>query len=196
MIDRSFIYLCLRTIEINNASITRTSIKSDNLLITNSYIGVGCDIESPNAVFTNTVCRSESPKGIDFSAYKLVKYFDLSVSYVTSNFGILKLTIPKDAQILNTVSSKCRANKAIPELLYDCKSGEVVDTKSDTIRISALYRDFQYEIGKEIVVDNFDISNNKCSTGIHFVYNLADLIEIKHIDPDVLIKIAKAEGIQ
>ncbi len=197
VIDRSFIYLCFRsTIEINNASITRTCIKSDNLSIINSSIGVGCDIESLNAVFTNTVCHLGSPKGIDFTAYKLVKYFDLSVSHVVSNFGILKLTIPKDAQILNTVSTQCRASKAIPELLYDCNSGEVVDVKPDIIKISSLYRDFPYTIGEEIAVDNFDTSNNKCSTGIHFVYNLADLSEIMYIYPDALAKIAKAEGIQ
>ena len=195
-INQSNISAFLDNIEINNATILRSHIKSEDISIINSSIGIGCDIDSQNILFTNTVCHLGSPKGIDFTAYKLVKYFDLSVSHVVSNFGILKLTIPKDAQILNTVSTQCRASKAIPELLYDCNSGEVVDVKPDIIKISSLYRDFPYTMGEEIAVDNFDTSNNKCSTGIHFVYNLADLSEIMYIYPDALAKIAKAEGIQ
>ena len=69
--------------------------------------------------------------------------------------------IPKDAQVIGQFGEKCRASKA-----------RIIDIEGDflgeKIGISNFDRLTSYRIGDEIVVDDFDISFEKCAAGFHF----------------------------
>ena len=69
--------------------------------------------------------------------------------------------IPKDAQVRGNRGEKCRANKArIIEI-----EGDFLGEK---IGISSYDKLTTYRIGEEIVVDDFDMSFEKCAAGFHF----------------------------
>jgi hypothetical protein len=74
---------------------------------------------------------------------------------------IVVAVIPKDAQVRGTIHGKCRADKAkIVEIIGDF-AGEKVGVSSYDYKT-------MYFVGDEVVVDNFDYSNEECSTGFHF----------------------------
>ena len=69
--------------------------------------------------------------------------------------------IPSDAQIRGSVGNKCRASKAhIVEII-----GEIAGEK---VGISKHDMKTTYFIGDDVDVQNFDFSNEECSTGYHF----------------------------
>ena len=74
---------------------------------------------------------------------------------------IVVASIPKDAEVRGTKGGKCRANKAkIVDII-----GEVGGRK---VGISKWDRKTEYFIGDEVEIDNFDRSDEECSTGFHF----------------------------
>ena len=69
--------------------------------------------------------------------------------------------IPEDAFIRGSYSTKCRTNKAkIIDILGDI-CGEKVG-------ISYYDNEVWYQIGDEIVIEDFDFSNEECAPGFHF----------------------------
>ena len=74
---------------------------------------------------------------------------------------IVCATIPKDAQVRGSFSSKCRASKAI---ITDI----IGDLHGEKIGISLFDLKTAYFIGDEIEIEDFDLSNEECSTGFHF----------------------------
>ena len=74
---------------------------------------------------------------------------------------IVVATIPEDAQVRGAFGCKCRANKAIIKDIIGDFCGE-------KIGISVYDRMTTYYIGDEVCVENFDLSNEECSTGFHF----------------------------
>ena len=74
---------------------------------------------------------------------------------------IVVAEIPESAQIRGKFGAKCRASAAkIVDIIGDICGEKVGISKYDTKTI--------YEIGDEVFVDNFDYSNEECSTGFHF----------------------------
>ena len=74
---------------------------------------------------------------------------------------IVVAEIPKDAQIRGRIGDKCRTNKA-----------KIVDVIGnfcgENVGISIYDKTTTYYAGDEIEVDDFDYSNEECSTGFHF----------------------------
>ena len=74
---------------------------------------------------------------------------------------ILVATIPADAQVRGTYDGKCRSNKAKIVDIIGGFAGEKVG-------ISTYDRRTTYFIGDDVEIDNFDYSDEQCSTGFHF----------------------------
>lgn len=74
---------------------------------------------------------------------------------------IVEAEIPKTAHVRGSKNSKCRASEAII-------TGIIGDTLGEKIGISKYDLKTIYEVGYHVVIDNFDYSNNECSTGFHF----------------------------
>ena len=76
---------------------------------------------------------------------------------------IVVATIPKDAQVRGNATGKCRTDKAnIVEII-----GEFA---GENVGISIYDRTTTYFVGDEVVVDDFDYSDEECSTGYHFFF--------------------------
>ena len=74
---------------------------------------------------------------------------------------IVVAEIPKTAQVRGRKGAKCRASEAIiTDIIGDICGEKVGISKHDPKTI--------YEIGDHVVIDNFDYSNEECSTGYHF----------------------------
>ena len=73
--------------------------------------------------------------------------------------------IPKDAQVRGKASGKCRANKAKIVDIIGNFAGEKVG-------ISIWDKTTTYFIGDDVEIDNFDMSDEECSTGFHFFCTL------------------------
>lgn len=78
---------------------------------------------------------------------------------------VVELIIPKSAKRSSATSRKCRANKAKVIAIYNLDK-----TVSDLKKIASNRdKSFIYEIGKTVIVKNFDENRwMECSTGIHF----------------------------
>ena len=74
---------------------------------------------------------------------------------------IVVATIPNDAEIRGHINGKCRTNKA--------KIIDIIgDFCGEKVGISIWDKTTTYFVGDDIEIDNFDLSNEECSTGYHF----------------------------
>ena len=78
---------------------------------------------------------------------------------------IVVASIPKDAEVRGSIYGKCRANKAKIIDILGTFGGEQVG-------ISTWDRTTTYFIGDDIEIENFDRSDEECSTGFHFFCTL------------------------
>ena len=69
--------------------------------------------------------------------------------------------IPDDAHVRGDVGQKCRASKAIITDVIGAFAGE-------NVGVSIWDRKTTYFVGDEIEIENFDLSDETCSTGFHF----------------------------
>ena len=77
---------------------------------------------------------------------------------------IVKLQIPADAKRSSATTRKCRCSKATVISITD-----MLDVDKFQMAVSIHDNNFIYEVGKTVVVDDFDEDRwNECSTGIHF----------------------------
>lgn len=74
---------------------------------------------------------------------------------------IVVASIPEDAQIRGKYGKKCRANKTIIKDIIGDFCGE-------KIGISVHDRTTAYFVDDEVYVEDFDMSDEECSTGFHF----------------------------
>jgi hypothetical protein len=75
--------------------------------------------------------------------------------------------IPSDAQIRGSVGRKCRASTAyISDIIGDFAGEKVGISKYD--------HKTTYFIGDEVEIDNFDYSDEECSSGFHFFCTLKE----------------------
>ena len=80
---------------------------------------------------------------------------------------IICAVIPKDAQVRGSFGEKCRASKAI---ITDI----IGDIMGEKVGISKYNPKCVYYIGDEVVIDDFDYSNEECSRGYHFFCTLLE----------------------
>ena len=74
---------------------------------------------------------------------------------------IVVAKVPADAEVRGYFGRKCRANKA--------KIVDIIgDFCGEKLGISQFDFETVYQIGDDIVVEDFDMSNAECSTGFHF----------------------------
>ena len=74
---------------------------------------------------------------------------------------IVVASIPQDAQVRGSIGHKCRASKAVIKEIIGDLCGERVGISKYDLRTL-------YYAGDEVEIDNFDFSNEECSTGFHF----------------------------
>ena len=74
---------------------------------------------------------------------------------------IVVASIPKDAQVRGSFGHKCRANRAVIKQIVGDISGEQVGVSKYDLKTL-------YYVGDEVEVEDFDFSNEECSTGFHF----------------------------
>lgn len=80
---------------------------------------------------------------------------------------IVVAEIPADAQVRGRAGKKCRANKA--------KIVDVIGTfAGEQVGISLWDKTTTYYIDDEVEIENFDLSDEKCSTGYHFFCTLEE----------------------
>ena len=96
------------------------------------------------------------------------------IAYKKASGYIVKLQISEDAKRLSATSRKCRCDKAQVLEIQNLDG-----TTADVTKIESDYdRNFIYEVGKTVSVDNFDENRwNECSTGIHFFINRQEAVE-------------------
>lgn len=74
---------------------------------------------------------------------------------------IVVAEIPADAQVRGRFGRKCRANKAIIKQVIGDFCGE-------NVGISIYDRTTTYYAGDVVEIEDFDLSNEECSSGFHF----------------------------
>ena len=74
---------------------------------------------------------------------------------------IVCASIPKDAQVRGSIGNKCRASKAVITDIIGTFGGERVGVSKYDGRVL-------YFVGDTVEIENFDMSNEECSSGFHF----------------------------
>ena len=80
---------------------------------------------------------------------------------------IVVASIPKDAQVRGSFNHKCRASKAVIEQIIGDLCGEPVGISKHDLKTL-------YYAGDEVEIDNFDFSDEECSTGFHFFCTIGE----------------------
>ena len=82
--------------------------------------------------------------------------------YKKCEWGVIVVAeIPADAQVRGRRDGKCRASKAhIIDILGDAMGKK--------IGVSRYAPNTVYEIGDDVVIENFDMSSEECVAGFHF----------------------------
>lgn len=130
----------------------RADLRGANLQRANLY---KVDLRRANNI-PDYVCPICCPEEGSFIGFKKAYWNNVAV--------IVKLQIPVDAKRSSATTRKCRCDKAIVISITD-KLGVREFQKA----VSGYDDNFIYEVGKTVVVDDFDEDRwNECSTGIHF----------------------------
>ena len=106
----------------------------------------------------------------DFIGWKQSYIRCFAWEYMLRKPVIVKLTIPKDAEVIFT-DSKCRASYAKVEAIYplDPHFTENTEPLDEPFAISYHDSNFRYTPGRVVFPDEFDRNPNAvCSHGIHF----------------------------
>ena len=83
---------------------------------------------------------------------------------------IVVASIPKDAQIRGSFNEKCRASKAeIKKIIGDLHGEKVGISKYDMKTL--------YYAGDKVEIENFDYSDDECSSGFHFFCTIKEAID-------------------
>jgi antitoxin component YwqK of YwqJK toxin-antitoxin module len=104
---------------------------------------------------------------------------------------VITLDIPQDAltnmerkDIVNKDTAKYRTNKAIVLKIEDENGNEY------TSGISFNYKDksLTYTVGETLIIEDYDLSEKVCSSGIHFFLNkrVAELYELNNLENGIL----------
>ncbi len=167
----------LRSANLSGANLSGANLRSANLS--------GANLRSANlsgANLSGANLRSANLSGADLSGANLsgVVYDECTAFFamacpeegsfigwkVCVNGLVVKLRITEDAKRSSATTRKCRCSKA-EVLAIEDKEGNPMP--EGTVAHSFQDSSFTYEVGKTVVVDNFDEDRwCECSTGIHF----------------------------
>lgn len=143
----------------------------------------GANIETANLTYVNLAGADLNGTNLacaDLRGAKNVPFIPFAcpdtgtfTAYKKASGYIVKLQIPEDAKRFSATSRKCRCDKAIVLEIQnpDGTLADITEVRSDRDK------DFIYEVGKTVPVDNFDENRwNRCSTGIHFFINRQEAV--------------------
>ena len=121
---------------------------------------IECWLKSDNCYVRDAAMNTCKEKGI---AIPIIRTFEPPAVVYKKCIGgvIVCATIPADAQVRGAVGRKCRSNKAVITKIIGDLNGEKVG-------ISIRDKATAYYEGDEIIVEDFDMGDEECSTGFHF----------------------------
>ena len=94
------------------------------------------------------------------------------IGYKNANGCLIKLLILEDSKRSSATTAKCRCDKAKVLYIKDIATGKKINKVE-----SGYDKDFIYEVGEIVKVDDFDEDRwNECSNGIHFFVNKENAI--------------------
>ena len=139
----------LRGADLRGADLRGADLRGANLISANL-----CDANLRGADLRGAIAYQVPPSCGAFIGWKKVM-----------NDLIVKLKILEDSKRSSAFGRKCRCDKA---LVLDIQkiNGESANT---SIAVSKYRKDFKYEIGEVVQVEDFDNNRfNECTSGIHF----------------------------
>ena len=152
----------LRRASLQYADLRRADLLGTNLLRAELYCTDlrGANMERTNFEYSNLHCAELDEKerfrnGVILTESIIGWKKCISDSRKPS---IVKLEIPKWSVVFCINGKKCRTNRA-----------KVLSLSDGNLAFSVFNNGFTYEVGKEIVIDDFDMAYNvECASGIHF----------------------------
>ena len=117
-------------------------------------------LKDPNWRVRTAAMNACSGREIPFPVIRTIEPPELVYKKCVADV-IVVAEIPKDAQVRGSYNHKCRASKAIIKEIIGDFCGEKVGISVHDLTTA-------YYEGDEIVIDNFDMSDEECSTGFHF----------------------------
>ena len=141
--------------DLSNADLSGADLSGANLICADLTRANLSDANLSGVKYNHTTSfyALQCPEKGSFTAYK------------KCGSKVVELFIPKSAKRSSATSRKCRADKAKVIAIYNLDK-----TVSDLKNIASNYDEsFIYEIGKTVIVKDFDDNRwNECSSGIHF----------------------------
>ena len=130
---------------------------------------VECGLNDSNWIVRTTAMKVCEKNGISVPVTRTIEPPELVYKKCVADV-IVVAEIPKDAHVRGSFGDKCRASRAfIREIIRDF-CGEKVG-------ISIYDETTSYHVGDEIVVEDFDLSNEEYSTGFHFFCTKQEAID-------------------
>ena len=170
------------------ANLSRANLHEANLSGANLRIADlrGADLNEANLSGANLSGANLS--GADLSGAKHVPYIYMvcpeegafigwKKAEISEKQMVVKLSIPASAKRLSSTSRKCRCNKAKVLEIYNL-DGTVAEEREC---YSSYDKNFIYEVGKTVKVDDFNEDRWKeCTQGIHFFMNRQEAINYNY----------------
>ncbi|KGN88022.1 hypothetical protein HR08_01150 [Porphyromonas gulae] len=110
--------------------------------------------------FRQAAMKISKERGMEFAATRTI---DPPKEVYKKCIGgvIVVAEIPENAHIRGRYNGKCRASEAVIKDI-------IGDIQGERIGVSIYDTKTMYEVGDHIIIDNFDMSDDECSTGFHF----------------------------
>ena len=129
------------------------------------------DVTFDNCEYNMSPCfYLHCPETGSYVAYKKAS----SKQHVLTDFCIIKLLIPEDAKRSSSISSKCRASKAVVLDIFDISD----ESKHLDTAYSIHNADFVYHVNDTVEVKHFEENRwEECTTGIHHFLTKQEAID-------------------
>jgi len=150
----------LREANLREANLRGADLQGANLWGADLW---GANLQEANNI-PDYICPICCPEKGSFTGFKKAYWNNTPV--------IVELEIPTEAKRSSATNRKCRCSKA--KVLSITGLNGVAEFQQAT---SSYDNDFLYEVGKTVIVDDFDEDRwNECSTGIHFFITRSEAV--------------------
>ena len=150
----------LRGADLQGANLWGADLQGANLWGADLW---GANLQEANNI-PDYICPICCPEKGSFTGFKKAYWNNTPV--------IVELEIPTEAKRSSATNRKCRCSKA--KVLSITGLNGVAEFQQAT---SSYDNDFLYEVGKTVIVDDFDEDRwNECSTGIHFFITRSEAV--------------------
>ena len=180
-------YADLHEANLHEANLSEANLSEANLSGADIRIADlnGADLNGADlngADLSGAKLRGANLSGADLSEVKHIPYIYMvcpeegafigwKKAEISEKQMLVKLSIPASAKRLSSTSRKCRCNKAKVLEIYNL-DGTVAEEREC---YSSYAKNFIYEVGKTVKVDDFNEDRWKeCTQGIHFFMNKED----------------------